>query len=307
MDRKAAAGCRSPNSWACPNSNKQVRQLQASKENASRIHSVELRDNFGAGGNWNSPCFGDRSMSFPTGSANPYEAPAVDMSPVSLAEDTEFLFNDKVIAGIGKISLPNVCVVSGERTGLVRRETCLRWCSRWLTILGKILIGLVIISIAQLLPINSTFTGVGKGGSLFEMLPFFVGTGAAIGVVCVSVIGRLMGQTVTVAWSISDRVIRRIRWIWIGGIFAIMGIFTLEALLSPQGQNYWVFYAILAFFIGSNTLSFATAAGYRPLKILGSQDSLFLIGGFRKPFLFEVQRLAALRSSRESGTVPKPD
>ncbi len=231
----------------------------------------------------------------------------MDMSPVSLAEDTEFLFNDQVVAGIGRVSLPNVCVISGERKGLVRRESCLRWCSRWLTILGKILIGLVIISIAQLLPINSTFTGVGKGGSLFEMLPFFVGTGAAIGVVCVSVIGRLLGQTITVEWSISDRIVRRVRWIWIAGIFAIIGVFILDALLSPRGQNYWVFYAILAFFIGSNTLSFATSAGYRPLKILGRQDGLFLIGGFRKPFLFEIQRIAALRSSRESGTVTNPD
>jgi hypothetical protein len=40
---------------------------------------------------------------------------------------------------------------------------------------------------------------------------------------------------------------------------------------------------------------------------MGKYDGLFLIGGFREPFLKEVQTLAALRSSRESGTVTKPD
>lgn len=244
-------------------------------------------------------------MSVPSGSANPYEAPAADLSPVSLAEDTEFLFNDKVVAGIGRISLPSVCVVSGEQTNLVRRETCLRWCSHWLTIPRNILIGLVIISIAQLLPIGSL--GVAVGGRFYDMLPVFVGTGAAIGVIGFSAAGRLLEQTIIVEWSITGRVVRRIRTIWIGGIFIILAVVVLATLHISSGGNYWGLYAIVASFIAGNTLSFASAAGYRPLKILGRHNGLFLIGGFRKPFLLEVQKLAALRSSRESGTVPKPD
>ncbi len=267
---------------------------------------MELCDNFGVGGNWNSPCFGDRSMSFPTGSANPYEAPAVDMSPVSLAEDTEFLFNDKVIAGIGKMSLPNVCVVSGDRTNLVRRKTCFRWCSRWLTIPGNILIGLVIVSVFQLLPIGPQPPG-GGGWKLFYLLPALMGAGSAIGVACFSVLGRLLGQPITVEWSISAGVLRKIRRIWIVGTFIILGGFILTAIFAPPRQNYWGLSLLFAMAIGSTMLSFASAAGYRPLRILGRHEGLLLIGGFREPFLVEVQRLAAMRSSRESGTVPKPD
>lgn len=245
-------------------------------------------------------------MSFPTGSANPYEAPAVDMSPVSLAEDTEFLFNDKVIAGIGKISLPNVCVVSGDRTNLVRRKTCFRWCSRWLTIPGNILIGLVIVSVFQLLPIGPQPPG-GGGWKLFYLLPALMGAGSAVGVACFSVLGRLLGQPITVEWSISAGVLRKIRRIWIVGTFIILGDFILTAIFAPPRQNYWGLSLLFAMAIGSTMLSFASAAGYRPLRILGRHEGLLLIGGFREPFLVEVQRLAAMRSSRESGTVPKPD
>ncbi len=243
-------------------------------------------------------------MSLPTGPANPYAPPAVDLSPVSLADDTEFLFNDKVVAGVGRISLPDICVVTGERDNLIRRNTTLRWSGRWLTIPRSILIGLAIISLAQLIPIGPAPPG---GRGVFYRLPVIVGTGSVIGVACCSVLGRLLGQTITVAWSISGRVMRKVRWIWIAGVAAIPGIIILTELLLPLGQEYRVFYAPMAVFVGVNTLSFASAAGYRPLKIMGKYDGLFLIGGFREPFLKEVQMLAALRSSRESGTVTKPD
>ena len=243
-------------------------------------------------------------MSFPTGSANPYAPPAIDRSPVSLAEDTEFLFNDKVVAGVGRISLPDICVVTGERDNLIRRETTLRWCSRWLTVPRNILIGLAIISLVQLIPIGPAPPG---GRGVFYRLPVIMGAGSIIGVACCSVLVRLLGQTITVAWSVSGRVVRKVRWIWIAGVSAIPSIIILADLLVSLRQNYWVFYATIAAFVGGNTLSFASAAGYRPLRILGEQDGLFLIGGFRVPFLKEVQRLAALRSSRESGTASKPD
>ena len=243
-------------------------------------------------------------MSFPTGSSNPYAPPAVDLSSGALAEDTEFLFNDKVVAGVGRISLPDICVVSGERDNLIRRDTTLRLCGRWLTILRSILIGLAIVSLAQLIPIGPAPPG---GRGVFYRLPVIVGTGSIIGVACCSMLGRLLGQTITVTWSISGRVVRKVRWIWIAGVSAIPGIIILVDLPLSLGQDYWVFYATMAAFVGGNTLSFASAAGYRPLKILGKHDGLLLIGGFRVPFLKEIERLAALRSSRESGTVSKPD
>ena len=134
-----------------------------------------------------------------------------------------------------------------------------------------------------------------------------MGAGSAIGVVCFSVLGRLLGQPINVEWSISAGVVRKIRRIWIVGTFIILGDFILTAIFAPPGQNYWGLSLLFAMAIGSTMLSFASVTGYRPLRILGRHEGLLLIGGFREPFLVEVQRLAAMRSSRESGTVPKPD
>ena len=79
------------------------------------------------------------------------------------------------------------------------------------------------------------------------------------------------------------------------------------ALLATVGRSVGLFFAMLAISIGALTLLYASAMGDAPLRILGRHNGLFLIGGFREPFLKEVERLAALRSSRESGTVSKPD
>jgi hypothetical protein len=61
---------------------------------------------------------------------NPYEAPEAPTSEAGLAPDTEFLINHNVTAGIWKIDLPKICVLSGENQGLVRRSSQLRWCSQ---------------------------------------------------------------------------------------------------------------------------------------------------------------------------------
>ena len=283
--------------------------MQASKETASRIHSVELCDNFGIGGNWNSPCFGDRSMSFPTGSANPYEAPAVDMSPVSLAEDTEFLFNDKVVAGIGKISLPEICVVTGTRELLFRRTSKFRWCSRWITVSRNIL---VLLSFVVL--ISSQVGGIGpplKAGTgieaVFITIKYAVAWTIVVGTGAFVVLSLLMRETITVEWSISLSAVRKYRRIWTVGILSAIGLmaaseFAVFLLNFPRFLTMTLVGTSIA--VASTS---AKLAGQDPLAVLGRHNGLFLIGGFREPFLNEVQKLSALRSSRESGTVPKPD
>ena len=58
---------------------------------------------------------------------NPYAPPTeVAAPPWSLPPDTEFLFNDEIIAAAGTLSLPKVCVLTGRRTLLLEKTTTLR-------------------------------------------------------------------------------------------------------------------------------------------------------------------------------------
>lgn len=69
-----------------------------------------------------------------TGSTcNPYQPPNVTLVDVVLAPDTKFLFHDKVVAGVGWIVLPQICVVTGTTDHLVAHESRLWRCSRWIT------------------------------------------------------------------------------------------------------------------------------------------------------------------------------
>lgn len=268
---------------------------------------MELSDNFGVGSNWNSPCFGDRPMSSPTGSANPYDPPAVDLSPVSLEEDTEFLFNDKVVAGIRKISLPNICVVTGTRESLFRRTSHFRWCSRWLTVSRNIL---VLLSFVVL--ISSQVGGIGPPvntgiGVLFTTIKYAVAGTIIAGAGTFVVLSFLFRETITVEWSISLSAVLKYRRIWTVGILSAIGLmaaseFAVFSLNFPRFLTMTLVGVCIA--VAS---MYAKLAGQDPLAVLGRHNGLFLIGGFGGPFLVEVQKLAALRSSRESATVPKPD
>ena len=246
-------------------------------------------------------------MSFPAGSANPYEAPTADLSPVSLAEDTEFLFNDKVVAGIGKISLPDICVISGETSDLVRRQLPRPWISPWLKVPQYVLIGMGIVSFVNILGWSPRTLPTAGGIDFSLYLPLLLGAGSIIGLGCLRVVANSLRQTVFVDWSISRRVLKRVRRIWVAGASVIFVVVSGYALLATVGRSFGLFFAMLAISIGALTLLYASAMGDAPLRILGRHNGLFLIGGFREPFLKEVRRLAALRSSRESGTVSKPD
>lgn len=246
-------------------------------------------------------------MSFPTGSANPYEAPAVDLSPVSLAEDTEFLFNDKVVAGIGQISLPEICVVTGTRESLFRRTSKFRWCSRWITVSRNILVllSLVVLISSQ---VGGTGPPVTTGiGSVFTIIKYAVALTIIAGAVAFVVLSFHQRETITVEWSISLGAVQKYKRIWTVGILSTIGLMAASelavSLLSfPRFFTMSVVVGCIAL-----TSGVAKLAGQDPLAVLGRHNGLFLIGGFREPFLKEVQRLAALRSSRESGTVSKPD
>lgn len=70
---------------------------------------------------------------------NPYAPPTeVTEPPWSLPPDTEFLFNDDVIAAVGTLTLPKVCVLTGRKTLLIERTTTLRAAPFWHVMLAVI-------------------------------------------------------------------------------------------------------------------------------------------------------------------------
>jgi hypothetical protein len=249
-------------------------------------------------------------MSFPTGSANPYDAPSVNPSAVPLAEDTEFLFNDKVVAGIGKISLPDICVVTGDRESLNRRTSTFLWCSRWITVSRNILLLLSAVVLLNSLLVSGIGPPVVAGngiGAFFTIIRYAIAWSILVGAVVFVVLGFLLRETITVEWSISLSAVRKYRRIWTVGILSAVGVmaaseFAVFSLNFPQFLTMFLVGTCIAFMS-----MYAKFAGQDPLAVLGRHNGLFLIGGFREPFLKEVQKLAALRSSRESGTVSMPD
>lgn len=248
-------------------------------------------------------------MSFPAGSANPYEAPTADLSPVSLAEDTEFLFNDKVVAGIGKISLPDICVVTGDHESLIRRTSTFHWCSRWITVSRNILVLLSFVVLISLRVGGIVPPVTGKAGIefIFTAIKYAVAGIVAFGAGAFVFLSVLMREKITVEWSISLSAVRKYRGIWTVGILSAIGLMAVSefAVFSLNFPRFWTM-TLVGTCIAVASM-YAKLAGQDPLAVLGRHNGLFLIGGFREPFLKEVQRLAALRSSRESGTVTKPD
>lgn len=248
-------------------------------------------------------------MPSPTRSANPYEAPTADLAPISLAEDTEFLFNDKVVAGIGKISLPEICVVTGTHESLFRRTSTFRWCSRWITVSRNILLLLSVVVL-----ISSQVGGIGppvsagKGiEAVLNAIKYSVVGAIVVGAIAFVVLGLYQRETITVEWSISRNAVQKYRRIWTVGILSAIGLMAASEL----AVSFLDFPGFLTMFLVGTCIAFASMyakfSGQDPLAVLGRYNGLFLIGGFREPFLKEVERLATLRSSRESGTASKPD
>jgi hypothetical protein len=76
---------------------------------------------------------------------NPYAPPTeVTEPPWSLTPDTEFLFNDEFIAAVGTLTLPKVCVLTGQRTELVQRTSTLHATPRWLQVIPAVVFAAII-------------------------------------------------------------------------------------------------------------------------------------------------------------------
>lgn len=61
--------------------------------------------------------------------SNPYAPPTPEERPpeLTLADDTEFLFNENCIVGKDIVRLPAICILSGRRDNLITQTKTLFW------------------------------------------------------------------------------------------------------------------------------------------------------------------------------------
>lgn len=79
-------------------------------------------------------------MAMAGSSFNPYQPPTETSNHAGLVPDTEFLLNDKVVAGVGRIVLPRICVVTGATVSLGAYENRLWSRNRWIATARSIMI-----------------------------------------------------------------------------------------------------------------------------------------------------------------------
>jgi hypothetical protein len=222
-------------------------------------------------------------------SFNPYEPPMSTTSDGLLAFDTEFLFSEEVVAGVGTILLPPVCVVTGVTTSLVRYETPLWWCSRWITVPLKIVILLALfIGLPLLLEPRSGFAALGSPMMFVLGMAFGLGLFALAFVLFVAMWMRR--QSVQVQWYVSKETVRKHnRNCWI-----IMGITVALMVMSLGSPG-----AFMGFFVMGAISTIRLMRGPRMLEVIVKRDGLFYVGGMSSEFLKEVRRMADRYDSLE--------
>jgi hypothetical protein len=224
-------------------------------------------------------------------SFNPYEPPKSIPSDGSLAPDTAFLFSEKVVAGVGSIVLPPVCVVTGATSSLDRYDTRLWWCSRWITVpfrivtLLAIFIGLPLIlqPLPRIAPVTSN-----------PMLSVF-GMALGVGLLALAfgllVATWLRRQSVRVQWYVSAETVRKHKRD--SGI--ILGIVAVLMVMSWMHSASFFMLLIIGAIAATRLLR-----GPRVLEVIVHRDGLFYVGGMSPEFLAEVRRMSDLYNSSQT-------
>jgi len=239
---------------------------------------------------------------------NPYEAPEAPTSEASLAPDTEFLINHNVIAGIGKINLPKICVLTGEKEGLVYRSSRLRWCSQLIVVPRNIMCAIsLIVVVSAVVSLSRTVPGApGVIVLSLTQLAFTIGIVAiAAWLILLSIFFR---KTVEVSWYVSEKVVRRrrsrLRVILILAMAAIVLMVLLGATQGPQLISIPLVIATVALILGQQ--------GRHPLRVVGQHNELLLVSGFSRAFATEALKLVSAWEKRQfEGTlktvIPAPE
>lgn len=226
---------------------------------------------------------------------NPYQPPSEGVSEPSLAPDTEFLFNDKFVAGVGVIELPQVCVVTGEKDSLLPRETRLWWCSRWISgIRNALFLASFVFAVPSIAvqPIPAAMT---PNQVFFMQLQMLIGFGIVTGALVFAILVLVLRRAVRVQWYVSSRVVRKHKML---SLIALLSSLAVAVLIVSSSRD-WLGVIVLPV-VSAVVSAFYLVRGKRVLFIAGRYEQLFLIGGLSRRFMKETQRLVAAYESRNS-------
>ena len=241
-------------------------------------------------------------MATGTSSFNPYQAPSTPTSEASLAPDTEFLFNDKVVAGAGTIVLPRVCVVTGSTDSLLARESRLWWCTRWITFTRSIMIfAALFFGFPMVMHLPPGRWGLSASPTILASLQLIAGAGLILGAIALVTANYVLRSPIQVRWFISRRVANRSFYFWISNLVLSIGV-TMGAMFEVRkaglgifvAPSIWVFVSVVRL-----------VRGKRILYVVDQQDGLFLIGGLSEKFLTKTKRMADEYTARTGLQAPR--
>jgi hypothetical protein len=249
-------------------------------------------------------------MATETSSFNPYQAPSMPTSDASLAPDTEFLFNDKVVAGAGTIVLPRVCVVSGSTDSLLARESRLWWCTRWIMITRNAMIFAALFGgIPMLMNLPPWAKGVPSSANIAAWSQLVIGAGLILGAIALIAASYVLRTSIQVRWFISQRVANRSFYVSIVNLVLSIGVTIGVMAFGEGGLMLWVRNAGSGMLAAPAIWVFGSVAqlirGKRILYVVDQQDGLFLIGGLSDKFMAEIKRMSDEYTARTAASAAR--
>ncbi len=212
---------------------------------------------------------------------NPYSPPREETEPYwTLPPDTEFLFNDEYLASTGTLELPKVCVISGERSDLIAKEsTITAFSARY-----RGLLGLVITAVVMLFMVLASIEYDPPNAKL--LIPVTIAT---LSVLPVYIAAIRNPNRLQLRWYISraaaEKLAReRMHWRL---IYAAVGGFLLILALALNSRVDATVLIVLILVISTVKIL------RRPsiLRSAGSYNGLVLVEGFQRPFIEQLSRM----------------
>lgn len=228
--------------------------------------------------------------------SNPYAAPSEPTQFRGLSPDTEFLVSGECVLGGEAISLPSVCIATGQTGELNQEESNLKWVPGWMS---NIRIILTIIGVPMVL---SYF---GRG---FDALPGGQFTWAQLAphLIVLSIVGLTVlswilvwrnTYVVKITWFVNVRKSdseSRIQRIWriLSAAFLILGVALMVIGTSYQLHQAILFAIVLIIVAGLSTL---TGRGKTQPKFIGRHEGLNVVM-LSRPFVDRVQLMIESQS-----------
>ncbi len=238
-------------------------------------------------------------MSDSTIDFNPYQAPVSQQAETSLAPDTEFLFNNDIVAGVGTIVLPKVCVLTGAPDSLLAKETCLWWCPKWIWLTREAMIlPAVVIGFPFLLNRPPSPAGLQGWQNIQTLFPFCLSVGLIVGAFASIAVSLVVRKPVTVIWYLAQQKEKRFRAIGLTNlVLSITAVLTLLPLVSMRSSNFpfTIFVPLLFWML---TTVYFLVRGKRALRVVDHKDGLFYVAGVSEKFLAEVKRMVEQYENR---------